>query len=124
MLATTASLAVIAVETVGESVVVVLNDVSTGASISIKASGEALGQGVMAVGTVLAVAAGVAGYSIYQGSRLIAFIPNEIGKSLVHHSKVTQFMNSMSAVAIDPVFITRAWPTSSQTTRCAGRGWC
>jgi hypothetical protein len=90
VLATTASLAVMALETIGESAVVVLTDLSAGASVSIKASGEALGQGSVAVGTVLSVAAGAAGYAIYHGSHLIAFIPNEIGKSLVHHSKLTK----------------------------------
>ncbi|MCF8184179.1 MAG: hypothetical protein K9J43_04305, partial [Polynucleobacter sp.] len=90
VLAVAASLTVMAVEKAGESIVLVLKDMSTGATVSIKTTAKALGNVSMTAGTVLAVTASAAGYSVYQASRLIAFIPNEIGKSLVHHSKVAK----------------------------------
>ncbi len=90
VLATAASLTVVAVEQAGESMVLMLKDVSTGATVSIKASARTAGNASLAAGTVLLVTASAAGYSIYLAGRLIAFIPNEIGKSLVYHSRVTK----------------------------------
>ena len=90
VLATAASLTIVAIEKSGESVVIALKDVSSGAAVSIKASAKSIGNASMAAGTVLTVSVSAAGYSIYLAGRLIAFIPNEIGKSLVHHSTVTK----------------------------------
>lgn len=40
------------------------------------------------VGQGVRVVAEASGHSVYAGSQLIAFIPNEIAKSLVHHEKI------------------------------------
>lgn len=86
VIAAGASLTLIAIEKAGESVVWILKDISTGATVSIRASAHAAGTASMAVGTVVTIAASAAGYSIYLAGKMIAFIPSEVGRSLVHHA--------------------------------------
>lgn len=87
-LAAAGSLMLMAIEKAGESVVWVLKDVSTGTTVSIRASGNVAGGVSMAVGSVVTVTASAAGYSLYHAGRMIAFIPSEVGRSLVHHAQL------------------------------------
>ncbi len=83
-----AILTVEAIEKTGESVVVVLKGASETATVSVKIAASAVGTTSLAVGSAVRVVAEASGYALYSGAKLIAFIPNEIGKSLVHHSEV------------------------------------
>jgi hypothetical protein len=85
-LAAGASLTLVAIEKAGEAVVWVLKDVSTGATVSIRASGRVVGAASMAVGAAIAVTASAAGYALYSAGRMIAFVPSEIGRSMVYHA--------------------------------------
>jgi hypothetical protein len=85
-LAAGASLTLIAIEKAGEAVIWVLKDVSTGATVSIRASTQAIGAASMTVGTVIAVTASAAGYALYSAGRMIAFVPSEVGRSMVYHA--------------------------------------
>lgn len=80
-----------AVEHVGDSVVVVLKGIATGASeastVSVKVSASAVGNASLVAGKAVNVVAEASGYALYLAGKLIAFIPNEIGKTLVHHSE-------------------------------------
>lgn len=83
-------LVVDAVETTGESVVVVLKGIGQGVSeattVSVKVAASAVGNASLVVGSTVKVVAEASGHALYLSGKLIAFIPNEIGKSLVHHS--------------------------------------
>lgn len=85
-------LVVDAVETTGESVVVVLKGIGQGVSeattVSVKVAASVVGNASLVVGSTVKVVAEASGHALYLSGKLIAFIPNEIGKSLVHHSPV------------------------------------
>lgn len=83
-----AVLTVQAVEKAGDSVVVVLKGASEAATVSVKLAASAVGNVSVAVGSTVKVVAEASGYALYLAGKLIAFIPNEVGKSLVHHSEV------------------------------------
>jgi hypothetical protein len=85
-LAAGASLTLVAIEKAGEAVIWVLKDISTGATVSIRASAQVAGATSMAVGTAIAVTASAAGYALYSAGRMIAFVPSEIGRSMVYHA--------------------------------------
>lgn len=80
------------IEKTGESVVVVLKGVGEGVSeattVSVKVAASAVGNTSLAIGSAVKVVAEGSGHALYLSGKLIAFIPNEIGKSLVHHSPV------------------------------------
>lgn len=80
------------VEKAGDSVVIVLKGVGQGVSdattVSVKVGASAIGNTSLAVGSAVKVVAEGSGHALYLSGKLIAFIPNEIGKSLVHHSPV------------------------------------
>jgi len=82
-----AQLTVTALEAAGESVVVVMRGVSEATTVSVKASATAVGAASVAVGSAVQVVAESAGNSLYVAGKLIAFIPNEISRALIHQSK-------------------------------------
>jgi len=83
------ALVVESVETVGDSVVVVLKAVGDGSKATVQFSGKAL-QGVsVAAGTAVSVVAMSAGHALVVSGQVIAFVPNEAGKALLHHSRVS-----------------------------------
>ncbi len=83
-----------AVEKSGESVVLVIKGIGTGvseaATVSVKVAASAVGNASLAAGSAIKVVAEASGHALYLSGKLIAFIPNELGKSLVHHSPVNQ----------------------------------
>lgn len=80
------------VKEAGDSVVVVLKDVGRGvseaATVSVKVAASVVGGASLVVGSAVTVVAEGSGHALYLSGKLIAFIPNELGKSLVHHSPV------------------------------------
>lgn len=82
------SLVVESVEAVGSGVSVVLENVADGSKATLQFSGKAL-QGVsLAAGTAVSVVAMSAGHALVVSGKVIAFLPNEAGKALLHHSRV------------------------------------
>lgn len=79
---------VASVETAGEGVVVVLKGASQAADVSIRMSATAAGDLSHAVGQAVTVTATSTGHLLVLSGKTLAFIPNEIGKSLLHHSAV------------------------------------
>jgi len=77
---------VTSVETVDDGIVVVLKGASDAASASIKLSGQAARGFSVATGNVVSVIAVSTGHALVLSEKIIAYIPNEIGKSLLHHS--------------------------------------
>lgn len=77
------------VEVLAQGSVLVITGVSEGVSVTIQLSGQAL-QGIGIVsGTVLHASAVATGHILISAGKVIAFIPNEIGKALIHHEKVS-----------------------------------
>lgn len=77
------------VETVADGVVIVLQGASEAATASIKLSGQAARGLSVAAGTVVTVSTQTTGHLLVVSGRAIAFVPNEIGLALLHHSSVT-----------------------------------
>lgn len=85
-----AALVVVSVEVIGGATVWVLERVSDGVRISIKTAGG-LSEGARgAAGAAVHVSVIGAGTLLSTAGEVIAFIPNEIGKALLHHEKVTR----------------------------------
>jgi hypothetical protein len=76
------------VQAVGDGSIVVLRGASDAATASIKLSAQAARELSIATGTVVSVVAMSTGYMLVASGKALAFIPNEIGASLLHHSQV------------------------------------
>ncbi len=70
---------VASVETAGDVSVVVLRGVSDAATVTLRLVGGAS----LVVGSVITVVVTATGYALMTAGRMIAFVPNEIGRSLV-----------------------------------------
>ena len=88
MLVASGQVVVASVETVGEGIVIVLKGASEAGGASIQMSGQAARGLSLAAGTVVNVVAMSTGHMLVLSGKAIAFIPNELGKALLHHSKV------------------------------------
>ena len=76
------------VEVVGGASMVVLAGASDGASATLRLSGRAIeGVSLVAGASVMVVAAST-GHVLVSAGRVLAFVPNELGRSLLHHSRV------------------------------------
>ncbi|MBB4013743.1 hypothetical protein [Niveibacterium umoris] len=82
-------LSVVAVEHGSEATVLVLRNISSGVEVSVKVAGQAAGGMSVAVGTTVQVIGEAAGYVLTSAGKAIAFVPNEIGKSLLQHTRLT-----------------------------------
>jgi hypothetical protein len=85
--------AVLVVKGVGASAkgaVYLLERVSDGARVSVEASGKVASGVSTAVGTVVTVSVIGAGVVLSVAGTVIAFIPNEIGKALLHNERVSR----------------------------------
>lgn len=81
---------VLAVNAVSEGAVWVLERASDGARFSVTLSAAAVGGLGMVAGTAVVVLAGSTGWVLSTAGKAIAFIPNEIGKALLHNERVTR----------------------------------
>lgn len=83
-----ASVVVEAVESTAEGVSYVLKNVADGTSAVVKVSGQAAGALSVGVGTVVQTSAIGAGVILSAAGKVLAFIPNEIGKTLMHNERL------------------------------------
>jgi hypothetical protein len=90
MLAASGALSVASIEASGESTVIVLNGASNAVVGAVKLSEKAAKEASLAVGKVVEVSAVSTGYLLIASGKVIAFIPNELGKALLHHSRVEE----------------------------------
>jgi hypothetical protein len=79
---------VASVETVADGLTVVLKGASDGVAASVELSGAAAAGLSGAVGKAVTVTATSTGHVLVMSGRVLAFIPNETGKALLHHSRV------------------------------------
>jgi len=86
LLSGTMALTVVSVTAAVDGTVWVLERVSDGVRISVRFAGNV----VVAAGTVCALSVVATGTIISATGRAIAFIPNEVGKSLLYNERVTR----------------------------------
>ena len=86
----TGSVVVTGVEASADGVGWVLENSVNGAKASLRFTGRAVGASAMAVGTVITVTAISTGWVLSTAGHAIAFVPNEIGKALLHDEKVSR----------------------------------
>lgn len=67
----------------------VLERVSDGARASVEVSGKVAGAASTTVGTVVSVSIISAGVVLSVAGQVIAFVPNEVGRALLHNQRVT-----------------------------------
>ena len=79
---------VVAVEPSADGVSYVLKNMADGASAVVKVSGQAAGALSVGVGTVVQTSAIGAGVILSTAGKVLAFIPNEIGKALMHNERL------------------------------------
>jgi hypothetical protein len=85
-----ATLVVVSVEVVGGATVWVLERVSDGVRLSVKAVGKLAEGVVVSTGTAVMVSVIGAGTLLSAAGEVIAFIPNEIGKALLYNERVSR----------------------------------
>lgn len=82
-------LTIVAIEEgLGHGPTLVLKGLSGASTASVRLSAKAAGGVSLAVGGAVRVVGEASGQALYYAGKLIAFIPNEVGKSLVHHSSL------------------------------------
>jgi hypothetical protein len=85
-----ASLVVKAVEVTASGTLYLLERASDGAQASVRIAGNVASGVVMGVGTVVAVSAIGTGLLLSTAGEVLAFIPNELGRALLHNERVTR----------------------------------
>lgn len=78
------------IEVVGDASVVVLTSVADGVSASVRLSGQAAHQASLVAGASVEVVAISTGYILVTAGQVIAFVPNEMGRVLLHSSRVAE----------------------------------
>lgn len=86
-LAATGSVVVASVRTVGDGIEVVLEGAADASRATVRLSGRAAAGVSLAAGTALEVVTASTGYVLVMSGKAIAFLPNEAGKALLHHSR-------------------------------------
>ncbi len=84
-----ATLVVKSVELSARGTVYVLERVSDGARASIEVAGKVASGVAIAVGTTVTVSVISAGVVLTVAGAVVAFVPNEIGRALLHNERVT-----------------------------------
>lgn len=84
-----AVLVVKAVEVSARGTVIVLERASDGARASVELSGRAASGVVTGVGTAVAVSVIGAGVVLSAAGEVLCFIPNELGRALLHNERLT-----------------------------------
>ena len=86
--AASGTIVVESVQVAGDASMVVLAGASDAASATLRLSGKAIEGASVVAGASVVVMAVSTGYVLVAAGQVIAFIPNEIGRSLLHHSRV------------------------------------
>ncbi|WP_332738258.1 hypothetical protein [Hydrogenophaga sp.] len=84
-----ATLVVKAVEVTASGTVYVLERVSDGARASVEVSGRAVSAVSTGVGAVVVVSVIGTGVLLSAAGEVLAFIPNELGRALLHNERIT-----------------------------------
>ena len=90
ILASGAALTVVAVESLSGATVWVLERASDGARASLTLSGGLAAGVSVAAGTAVAVSAVGTGWILSAAGQAIAYVPNQIGRALLHNERITR----------------------------------
>jgi hypothetical protein len=90
LLVSGATFTVVAIEALAEGTVWVLERASDGLRVSVRFGSEVAGASAVAVGTVIVTTTVAAGCVLSAAGEAIAFIPNELGRSLLHDERITR----------------------------------
>ena len=82
------SLVVASVETVGDGSVVILKAAGKASTATVAFSGRAARDASLVVGASVEMVALSTGYLLVTAGRVLAFVPNEMGKALLHSSRI------------------------------------
>jgi hypothetical protein len=88
-LAASATVVVDSIEGAGDASVVVLAGASDAARAALRLSGRAAHEASLAVGASVNVVAISSGYLLVAAGKVLAFVPNEMGRALLHHSRTS-----------------------------------
>jgi hypothetical protein len=84
------SIVVTGVQASADGVVWLVENAADGVKGSIRFAGDAVGVAAMAVGTVVVVTVVATGMLLSAAGHVIAFIPNEVGRSLSYNQRVSR----------------------------------
>lgn len=76
------------VEAAGDGSMIVLAGSADAASATLRLSGKALEGASLVAGTSVGLVAISTGYLLVSAGKVLAFVPNEIGRALLHHTRV------------------------------------
>ena len=79
----------VGVEAASDGTVWVLERASDGMRASVRFTEAAAGTASVALATTVVVAAVSTGWILSAGGRALCFVPNEVGRALLHHERVT-----------------------------------
>jgi len=83
------SVVVAGVQASGDGVALVLEGASAAGTATVRLSGQAVRGLSIATGTVLQVVATSTGHVLVLSGKALAFVPNELGKALLHHERAS-----------------------------------
>lgn len=83
------SVVVASVRTVGDGIEVVLENALDASRATVRFSGRVAGGVSLAAGATLEVVTASTGHVLVMSGKAIAFLPNEAGKALLHHARVS-----------------------------------
>jgi uncharacterized membrane protein len=86
--AASGAIVVDSVQAVGGASMVVLRGASEAVSATVRLSGNVVAGASLVAGASVTLVAVSTGYLLVSAGQVLAFIPNEIGRSLLHHSRV------------------------------------
>lgn len=84
-------LSVTGVKTVGNVSVITLRGLANGAEASVQVSSKAIEGSAVGVGVVLQATVSATGVMLVSAGKALMFVPNEVGKSLLHHSRARDY---------------------------------
>ncbi|MFO1430817.1 MAG: hypothetical protein U1F76_11850 [Candidatus Competibacteraceae bacterium] len=87
VIATSRDVVIKSIQTVGDAIVLVLQGASEVGTVTLQLSGNTAGYASLAVGTTLEVVTESTGYLLTQAGKTVAFIPNQVGRSMIYHSE-------------------------------------
>jgi hypothetical protein len=78
---------VTSVKTVGDVSVIALRGLADGAEATVRISGKVIEGSAIAAGVVVQATVSATGVLLVAAGKALMFIPNEVGRSLLHHSR-------------------------------------
>lgn len=88
-LAASGTVVVDSIAAAGDASVVVLAGASDGGTAALRLSGRAAHDASLVAGASVTVVAVSSGYLLVAAGKVLAFVPNEMGRALLHHSRTS-----------------------------------